>query len=364
MNKRTRILTFILLVAGLTAVLQIIATQSATAQSPPLRVAVKDIPPFVIDHETHYTGFSIDIWEDIARRADLEYEFVGVTTVQEQIEAVENGEADAAIAAISMTSEREQRIDFSQPYFYTGLGIMVRTGYTSFGRAFFSALVSPAMRQLLIGFLALLVIIAHLIWLVERKSNPHFPQSYLAGIWEAAWWATVTITTVGYGDKVPVGRWGRALALFWMFSGIFLIAYLTAAVTSISTVQQLRGDIDGVHDINGRRVVTIEGSTGEDLLTEEQIVHQTVPTIQDAYALLEAAETDVIVSDKAVMLYYANREGARRVEVLDDLLEREGYAVALPEDSPHQEAINQAILDIVSDGTYDELYLQWFGEMP
>ena len=359
-----------LLLMGLTAVIQTITLQTAVAQhaddgqSSPLRVAIKEIPPFVFAHETHYTGFSVDIWEDITRRADLEYEFVGVTSVQEQIDAVENGEADAAIAAISMTSEREQRIDFSQPYFYTGLGMMVRTGHTSFGRAFLSALLSPAMRQLLLGFFALLVLIAHLVWLVERKSNPHFPQSYLAGIWEAAWWATVTITTVGYGDKVPVGRWGRALALFWMFSGIFLIAYLTAAVTSITTVQQLQGDIGGVHDINGRRVVTVEGSTGEDLLEEKGITYQTVPTIQDAYNLLEADKTDVIVSDKAVMLYYANREGNGRVEVVNELLEREGYAVALPEGSPHREAINQAILDIVSDGTYDELYLQWFGEMP
>jgi len=344
---------------------QIIHAQlTDVGQSPPLRVAIKEIPPFVFDHGTHYTGFSVDIWEEIARRTDLEYEFVGVTTVQEQLEAVEQGNADAAIAAISMTSEREQRINFSHTYFYTGIGMMVRTGHTSFGRAFLSALLSPAMRQLFLGFFVLLLIIAHLIWFVERKENPHFPSSYLAGIWEAAWWATVTITTVGYGDKVPVGRWGRALALFWMFSGIFLIAYLTAAVTSITTVQQLQGGIESIHDIDGHRTVTVEGSTSEDFLKEKGMRYQTVSVVQDAFNLLEAEETDVVVSDKAVLLYYANRDGNGQVEVMNDLLEREGYAIALPEGSPHQEAINQAILDLISDGTFDELHLQWFGEVP
>ena len=64
MNKRTKILTFMLLMAGLTAVMMVVGGQTAVAQEKedtPLRVTVKDIPPFVIDHETHYTGFSIDI---------------------------------------------------------------------------------------------------------------------------------------------------------------------------------------------------------------------------------------------------------------------------------------------------------------
>ena len=363
-KKKTSIAFLLALMMGITAVMQTAAQHADAAPSPPLRVAVKEIPPFVFDRGTHYTGFSIDIWKEVARRAELEYEFIGVDSVQEQLQAVEQGDADAAIAAISMTSEREQRIDFSQPYFYAGIGIMIRPGHISFAQAFMTALLSPTMRQLLIGFLALLILIAHLIWVVERETNAHFPRNYLAGIWEAFWWATVTITTVGYGDKVPVGKSGRALALFWMLAGIFLIAYLTAAVTSITTVEQLQNDINSIHDINGRRIVTIEGSTSEDLLQEKLIPYQTVTTIQEAFTLLLSEKTDAIISDKAALLYYANREGEGRVEVINELLDREGYAIALPDGSPYQEAIDQAILDIISDGTFDELYVQWFGEMP
>ena len=51
-----------------------------------------------------------------------------------------------------------------------------------------------------------LLIIANLIWIVERKNNQGIPENYLKGIWESLWWAAVTVTTVGYGDKIPISK--------------------------------------------------------------------------------------------------------------------------------------------------------------
>ncbi|MBM3661687.1 MAG: hypothetical protein FJW94_02160 [Actinobacteria bacterium] len=47
----------------------------------------------------------------------------------------------------------------------------------------------------------LLVVVGHIVWLVERRTNDDFPHSYLAGVWEGIWWAIVTMTTIGYGDR-------------------------------------------------------------------------------------------------------------------------------------------------------------------
>lgn len=49
---------------------------------------------------------------------------------------------------------------------------------------------------------------------------------------DALWWAIVTVTTVGYGDKYPVSAGGRAVATVLMFVGIGLIGVLTATVAS------------------------------------------------------------------------------------------------------------------------------------
>ena len=49
---------------------------------------------------------------------------------------------------------------------------------------------------------------------------------------DAHWWAIVTVTTVGYGDKFPVSAGGRAVAIVLMFVGIGLIGVLIATVAS------------------------------------------------------------------------------------------------------------------------------------
>jgi voltage-gated potassium channel len=54
---------------------------------------------------------------------------------------------------------------------------------------------------------------------------------------DALWWAVVTVTTIGYGDKFPVTGGGRAVATVLMFVGIGLIGILTATVASYFVTQ-------------------------------------------------------------------------------------------------------------------------------
>jgi polar amino acid transport system substrate-binding protein len=78
------------------------------AQSGRLRVATKPLEPFVVKKGDRWAGFSIDLWDAIARRLAVEYEWIEVTSVKEQLDAVQSGLADVAIAGISMTAERER----------------------------------------------------------------------------------------------------------------------------------------------------------------------------------------------------------------------------------------------------------------
>jgi voltage-gated potassium channel len=50
--------------------------------------------------------------------------------------------------------------------------------------------------------------------------------------WLGMWWATQTVTTVGYGDIVPEQTAGKVIAVFLMLGGLSLLSVVTAAVTS------------------------------------------------------------------------------------------------------------------------------------
>jgi voltage-gated potassium channel len=49
---------------------------------------------------------------------------------------------------------------------------------------------------------------------------------------DALWWCIATVTTVGYGDIVPVTKLGKIVAMVYMFFGITLISILLSVITS------------------------------------------------------------------------------------------------------------------------------------
>jgi voltage-gated potassium channel len=58
------------------------------------------------------------------------------------------------------------------------------------------------------------------------------------GYGDALWWAIVTVTTVGYGDKIPMTGAGRIVATGLMLTGIGLVGALTATIASFFVQEQ------------------------------------------------------------------------------------------------------------------------------
>ena len=330
-------------------------------------VLTKPIAPFVMESpDGRLTGFSIELWEAIAARLGLETTYRLLPDIRALLEAVEKGEGDLAIAAISITAEREARMDFSHPYFESGLQIMTLTAEVSaFERAkgaLRSLLATSTFRTALFSLFVLLLIFAHVIWLVERGRNPDFSKSYPRGLWDAIYWAIVTVTTVGYGDKTPKSSVGRAVALVLIFFGYLIFAWFTATVASSLTVLQLEEKVSGPADLAGKRVATVAGSTAEAFLRHLPQVHLlTYPLIEDAYEALLAGQADAIVYDFPSLSYYAEHEGRGLVRLVGPVFKREPYGIAFPEGSPLRERVNRVVLELKESGLYDRIYAKWFG---
>jgi voltage-gated potassium channel len=63
---------------------------------------------------------------------------------------------------------------------------------------------------------------------------------------EALWWAAVTVTTVGYGDKVPMTGGGKWVAAALMFTGIGLVGTLTATIASFFVQEQRSAEMNEI----------------------------------------------------------------------------------------------------------------------
>lgn len=83
--------------------------------------------------------------------------------------------------------------------------------------------------RVLIAAAGTLILGAWLVLLFEENANGSNIHSYP----DALWWAIVTVTTVGYGDRFPVTGGGRTVAVILMLVGIGLIGVLTATVASV-----------------------------------------------------------------------------------------------------------------------------------
>jgi polar amino acid transport system substrate-binding protein len=328
----------------------------------PLRVYTKPIEPFSFQKDGKADGFSIELWARVAQEAGYKYELTWVKTVPELIEALKTGKADIAVAAISITSERDKVIDFSHPYYESGLQIMVgQASQQSSAGAIMAALFTLDFLKLL-GTLALALFLAsHLLWWFERAKNAdNFPVEYRSGVWESLWWTTSVMITGGCENKSPTGVGGRLVAVVWMLSGILLVSYITASVTSAMTVRSLTTGINGPADLPGQLTATVTGSTAERYLKEHNLEFQSFTSVDDAVSALGAKQVKAVLYD-APVLQFKTKEGGQG-HMVGHLFEKQNYGIALQQDSPLRKPINEVLLKLSESGYVTELRRKYFGD--
>lgn len=335
--------------------------QAQVAPERPLIVATKVAEPFVIKQEDgSFSGISIELWQRIAEEMGLQYEF-RETDLPGLIGGLQDGTIDISVAALTVTAQREQQIDFTHPFHTTGLAIAVsrESGIANFVSRFFSWNFLLAI----VGLCGLLFIIGFLLWLVERKRNqPMFGGTPAQGIGSSFWWAAVTMTTVGYGDKAPITFAGRVIGLIWMFAGLIIVSSFTAAITTALTVSQLDSGIQSRDDLPNAHVATVGNSASAGFLRDHGIGFSPTGNLQSAIEGLAKKEFEAVVYDRPILLYLSHQEYPKRTHVLPDTFERQDYAIAVAQDSPLRGPLNLALLRVISDDEWQSVLQRYLGD--
>lgn len=200
-----------------------------------------------------YTGFDIDLWDEIADRLGVSYQlrpmdFNGL------IPALTTGNIDVALAAIFIKSSREKKIDFSHPYFRAGLKVMVRSSNTDI--------------------------------------------------------------------KGPADLKGKVVA-----------------------VKLGTATVEYVNSLNPKKVVKF-------------------PNIDQAYMEVVFGGADAAMHDTPNVLYYIKEAGKGKVKAVGADVKAAYYGIAFPQGSELRDKVNVALLEMMEDGGYAQIYKKWFGTMP
>lgn len=329
-----------------------------TAQ--PLNIALREEAPFAFRSESgEWQGIAVDLWERIAEAKEMEFRYE-VYPLAEMLDALESGEADVGVAALTISADREKRFDFTQPFMPSSLVIAAKAEPRGWWQTIKSFISLPFLSAA--GALAAVVLaFGFLVWVFERKKNDEFGGKPIEGIGAGFWWSAVTMTTVGYGDKSPVTLGGRIIALVWMFAAIIIISGFTAAIASSLTMNSLRTGIESLDDLRSAKVGVIEASSGAAFLDDERIDYREYATSGELVAALAEERIDAAVHDEPILKYALKEQGVEEVTILPDRLRLESYAFGLKEDSELREPINRALLEVVQGDDWPDTVNSYLG---
>jgi polar amino acid transport system substrate-binding protein len=326
-------------------VLFVLLLGASTASAEPLRVGTKHAPPFAYkDEDGQWRGSTIELWKGVA--LDLNAEFVfEERSLPGLLDGLEDGSLDAVAAALTVTAQREAKLDFTHPYHTTGLAVVVRdenipiwlqAGRLLFSTSFLLLVASVGVLQLLVGTA---------VWALERRANPEQfgDGDTLRGLATGWWWSTVTMTTVGYGDKTPKTWGGRVIAQAWMLCSVVIISVFTATIATHLTVDQLSSQVRSASDLRNVKVAVARKSTSDAYADARDIDAQRTEGLDAALDALVAGEVDAVVHDAPMLQEHLRARGEEDLKLLEFRFQRQDYAFAVPTGSQLRESINRVL---------------------
>ncbi|XP_078696676.1 glutamate receptor ionotropic, delta-1-like [Branchiostoma floridae x Branchiostoma belcheri] len=368
------------------------ATAQPSVQGEFFRVVTFEEHPFAIKSTTNnvttWQGFCMDMLDSLANKLQFTYNLTEASDGHEgtlhdtgwtgTVGDIVEGRADMIVAALTITSHREDVIDFTKPYMEYGVGMLMKVPDVHATYNLW-AFLEPFKLEVWMAIFGSLVGVAGLMFLLSAMRS-RLTRGALED--EDVNLGTTVWVTVGWitGDiAVPGGISIRVLALAWGIFTLVVVNTYTANLAAALTVKSLQTSINSPDDLVTQTAITygIEedtalysflqdqdglGTTYDKIWTQIQTHSDGLKTSLDE-AVTRVRQGDYIfIHDGPWVEYEVIHDEANSCELMmvgNTFLHR-SYAIGLPHGSPYTEQLTISVLEMKENGEIEELTKKWW----
>ncbi|XP_053602444.1 uncharacterized protein LOC128670645 isoform X2 [Plodia interpunctella] len=285
-----------------------------------------------------------------------------------------SGAAHMSFAALSVSSARAEVIDYSQPYFFSGVSILAAPNQRP--DIPLLAFLLPFSPELWIAIFTSLNVTAIAVaiyeWLSPFGLNPWGRQrSKNFSISSALWvmWGLLCGHLVAF--KAPKSWPNKFLINVWGGFSVIFVASYTANIAALIAGLFFHNAVD---DYQGRsnwlslRVGTARSSVSEYYVQRnnpqlaQQMRRYALQDIEEGIQRLRNGTLDLLIADTPVLDYYrATDHGCKLQRVGDHALAEDTYAIGMAKGFPLKDSISAVIAKYSSNGYMDILTEKWYG---
>ncbi|MCD6047801.1 MAG: hypothetical protein K0S08_1448 [Gammaproteobacteria bacterium] len=344
------------------------AADTVNHNNSPIKVGVIIGAPIAYqDKNKAWHGIIVNIWEEIAAENGWQYEFIPMgENVENAINAVSEKKLDVLIGPITVTYSRLKQADFSRPFMINKVEVLERgLPINQFGSLLLMVLAKAFNTFFLIIFIVFLVI-AHIIWLLERKTLKEYGQGYLRGIAHTTWSLLMLLVGSQLVDR-PKHHLSRFLILLVIFLSITFSSLVAAAFTSSLTLSLAPAAIPQEKSIKQLQSKTFASVTGQSTGATMQNLGGDVIYFNSLHEAIQSLKNnpkiDAIVGDSVLLKYnIAHTAGFTGLSLTPISLDTDEYAVVFQHNSLLRQNFDYSLTKLKEENQAMPICLRYLAE--